>query len=208
MRQPDMDLNIGSSSARCNKEKVSNESFVALVTENYAMYINKSYAYLKCPKLAEDAVQEGVMAAHLSLASVKDSAALGAWLYRIIIRKAIDSLRNKQKLPRFDDDLDELVTYSKDGLLNAPIWATVSNPEEEILKSEGLEQVRNALEALNDVHRIPIMLKDFEGFSIKEISALLGISESNVKVRIHRGRLKLRNELKGYFFPSETSDSK
>lgn len=87
------------------------------------------------------------------------------------------------------------------------MWAAISNPEEEILKSEGLTQVEKALDALNDVHRIPVLLKDFEGFTIKEISALLDISESNVKVRIHRGRIKLSSELRDYFFPDESSGS-
>jgi RNA polymerase sigma-70 factor (ECF subfamily) len=48
-----------------------------------------------------------------------------------------------------------------------------------------------------------MLLKDFEGFSVDEISELLDISESNVKIRIHRGRIKLRNELSDYFYPSE-----
>jgi RNA polymerase sigma factor (sigma-70 family) len=125
----------------------------------------------------------------------------------VIIRKAIDSLRKNRKFPCFEEDLDELVTYSKHGFLNAPMWAAISNPEEEILKSEGLTQVEKALDALNDVHRIPVLLKDFEGFTIKEISALLDISESNVKVRIHRGRIKLSSELRDYFFPDESSGS-
>jgi len=185
---------------------VSNDNFVQHVTDNYGMYITKCYSYLKCPKLAEDAVQEGVLAAHQNLASVKDSSALGAWLYRVIIRKAIDVLRQNQKLPRFDDDLEELVSYDEHGLLIAPIWTQTSNPEEEILRSEGLQQVKQAIDALTDVNRIPVLLKDFEGFSIKEISELLNISESNVKVRIHRGRIKLRSQLNDYFYPNNTDD--
>jgi DNA-directed RNA polymerase specialized sigma24 family protein len=85
---------IASHSAGNSKGRVSNDVSVALVPDNYAMYINKCYAYLKCRKLAEDAVQEGILAAHLSLASVKGSEALGAWFYHVIIRKAIDSLRH------------------------------------------------------------------------------------------------------------------
>ena len=85
------------------------------------------------------------------------------------------------------------------------MWAAISNPEEEILKSEGLTQVEKALDALSDVHRIPVLLKDFEGFTITEISALLDASEGNVKVKIHRGRVKLRSALRDYFFAGQTS---
>jgi len=183
-------------------EEVSNDDFVTLVKSNYGKYIKKCYSYLKCPKLAEDAVQEGILAAHCNLASVRNSTSLGAWLNRIIVHKAIDSLHKKQKLPKFEENLEELVTYNQYGLLNAPLWAEVSNPEEEILKAEGLTHVKQAMETLSDIYRIPILLKDFEGFTINEISELLDISESNAKVRIHRGRIKLRSELSSYFFPS------
>jgi DNA-directed RNA polymerase specialized sigma24 family protein len=63
MRRSDANQDRGSHSARNGKGRVSNHVFAALVTDNYAMYINKCYAYLKCRKLAEDAVQEGVVAA-------------------------------------------------------------------------------------------------------------------------------------------------
>ena len=201
-------LNQNDAAVGNGDEPVSNDDFVALVQSNYGVYIKKCYSYLKCPKLAEDAVQEGILAAHCNLASVRSSASLGAWLHRIIVRKAIDSLLRNQKFPKAEEDLEELVTYNEYGLLNAPLWAEISNPEEEILKAEGLTHVKNAMETLADTYRIPVLLKNFEGFSISEISELMDISESNVKVRIHRGRTKLRSELSDYFFPSVKGDSR
>jgi len=200
--------NQGAAHAFESKEKISNDDFVALVKSNYGEYIKKCYSYLKCPKLAEDAVQEGVLAAHRNLASVQNTASLGAWLNRIIIHKAIDSLHKNQKLPKTEENLEELVTYDQHGFLNAPLWAKMSDPEEEVLKAEGLKHVKQAMETLADTYRIPVLLKDFEGFSINEISQLLDISESNVKVRIHRGRTKLKNELSDYFFPNINGDAK
>ena len=183
---------------------VSNQLFVQTVKENYAVYAGKCYAYLKCERLAEDAVQEGVLAAHKNLASVKNADALGSWLYRIIIRKCIDLLYKEQKSPLFSGDMEELLSYNQHGLLNGPMWAETADPEQEILKSEGLEQVRKAVELLAHEYRIPLLLKDFEGFSIREIAGILQISESNAKVRIHRGRIKLKQQLDGYFFPEYT----
>jgi len=191
-----------------SNEKISNDDFVTLIKSNYGIYIKKCYSYLKCQKLAEDAVQEGILAAHCNLESVRNTASLGAWLNRIIVHKAIDSLHKNQKFPKSEENLEELVTYNQYGILNAPLWAEISNPEEEILKSEGLTHVKQAMETLADIYRIPILLKDFEGFSINEISELLEISPSNVKVRVHRGRIKLRNELSDYFFPSIKGGSK
>lgn len=181
--------------------EISNVLFLETVKKNYSLYLKKCYAYVKCPSLAEDAVQEGILAAHLNLTSIRDPKALPAWLYRIIIRKAIDQLYKNKKLALFDDNLETLINYDKHDLLDAPVWAEVSNPEDEVLKNEGLQQVAKAMKHLDDVYRIPILLKDFEGFSIREISEMLNISQSNTKIRIHRARVKLKFKLNDYFFP-------
>jgi len=182
--------------------------FIEIVKKNYQMFLRKCYAYVKCRSIAEDAVQEGILAAHLNLASVKNKDALTAWLYRIIVRKAIDLLHKKKRLTLLDDEFDELASYDKYGFLEAPLWAETLNPEEEILKNERLKQVTIAVESLDDLYRIPLLLKDFEGFSIREVSEMLQISESNAKIRIHRARVKLKSELNEYFFPDYTRNSK
>lgn len=191
-----------------DQQIVSNSLFVETVKKNYSMYLRKCFAYVKCHAIAEDAVQEGILAAHLNLASVKKKEALAAWIYRIVVRKAIDLLHKKRRLVLLEDNLEELVSYNKHGLLNEPMWAEMLNPEEEILKNEGVQQVKNAVESLEDVYRIPILLKDFEGFSIREIANILKISESNTKVRIHRARIKLKNELKSFFSPDDVKKSR
>jgi len=195
-------LNLSPAQSVDDKRQVSNDEFVELVQSNYSVYVAKCYSYLKCTSLAEDAVQEGILAAHTNLSLVRNPESLGAWLYRIIVRKAIEQLRRNQKFPKTEDSSKELVTFNEYGLLNAPLWAGISNPEEEVLKAEGLTHVKQAMEALDDTYRIPILLKDYEGFSISEISELMGISKANVKVRVHRGRIKLRSELSDYFFPN------
>lgn len=198
---------LSSAQLGSSKESKLNLLFVEVVKRNYSMYLHKCCTYVKCPSIAEDAVQEGVLAAHLNLGSVKSQDALASWVYRIIIRKAIDLLHKKRRLTLLDDENDELVSYNKYGLLDAPLWAETLNPEEEILKSEGLKKISIAVESLDDSYRIPLLLKDFEGFSIREISEMLKISESNAKIRIHRARIKLKSELNEYFFPDYSGNA-
>ncbi|MBX2837790.1 MAG: RNA polymerase sigma factor [Gammaproteobacteria bacterium] len=180
---------------------VSNSVFVETVRKNYSLYLAKCYAYVHCSNMAEDAVQEGVLAAHNNLPSLQNEAALEGWLYRIIVRKAIDLLHKTRKQPTFHEDMEELVNYDKNGFLVAPVWAEVSDPEQEVLKQEGLEKVNTALNSLSDEYRIPLLLKDFEGFSTKEVAEILNLTTSNTKVRVHRARIKLREQLNSYFFP-------
>ena len=99
-----------------------------------------------------------------------------------------------------------MVTYNSSGLLNAPIWSETSTPEQDILNKETLEILNRAIEGLDDIYRIPFLLKDYEDLSIKEIAAALNISESNVKVRVHRARIKIKLEFGKLFFPTQNRD--
>jgi len=180
--------------------QISHDHFMNIVNTNYGRYIKKAYGYLKCKSLAEDAVQDGILSAYKKLNTVRNIDALNGWINRIISNKALDVLRKNKRMPDFYGTIDDIITYNG-GLLNQPLWAEISTPEEDIMKKENLERLNQAVEGLEDIYRIPLLLKDFEEFSIKEISEMLEISESNAKIRIHRARTKVKLELGQYFFP-------
>ena len=182
-------------------QDISDDYFMNVVNANYSRYIKKAYGYLKSKSEAEDAVQDGVLSAYKKLDTVRDVEALNSWISRIIVNKALDILRKNKRMPEFYRNVDDVVTYSSAGLLNQPLWSEILTPEQDIMKKENLQQLRDAIECLEDIYRIPLLLKAYEEFSIKEIAELLEISESNVKVRIHRARTKLKLSLGQYFFP-------
>ena len=182
-------------------QDISDDYFMNVVNANYSRYIKKAYGYLKSKSEAEDAVQDGVLSAYKKLDTVRDVEALNSWIRRIIVNKALDILRKNKRMPEFYRNVDDVVTYSSAGLLNQPLWSEILSPEQDIMKKENLQQLRDAIECLEDIYRIPLLLRAYEEFSIKEIAELLEISESNVKVRIHRARTKLKLSLGQYFFP-------
>ena len=182
-------------------QDISDDYFMNVVNANYSRYIKKAYGYLKSKSEAEDAVQNGVLSAYKKLDTVRDVEALNSWIRRIIVNKALDILRKNKRMPEFYRNVDDVVTYSSAGLLNQPLWSEILTPEQDIMKKENLQQLRDAIECLEDIYRIPLLLKAYEELSIKEIAELLEISESNVKVRIHRARTKLKLSLGQYFFP-------
>ena len=186
---------------------VSHDQFVSTINENYGPYIQKSYGYLKCKSMAEDAVQEGILAAYKKKHTLRHEKALPNWIGRIITHKAIDILRKNKRLPDFHGNLDDVISYNSSGLLNAPLWSETSTPEQDILKKEALKTLNRAIENLDDIYRIPFLLKDYEDFSVKEIAKILEISESNVKVRVHRARIKIKLEFDSFFFPKQTRGS-
>jgi len=72
-------------------------------------------------------------------------------------------------------------------------------PLDKLLNDELLDQINQAVFSLPEKYRMVIVLRDIEGFSTVETSQILNVSPANVKVRLHRARLFLRDKLKGYF---------
>ncbi|MEP6342433.1 MAG: RNA polymerase sigma factor [Maricaulaceae bacterium] len=174
---------------------------MAVVNANYGTYIRKAYGYLKSVSQAEDAVQDGILTAFKKLDTLRDITALNSWINKIIAHKALDILRKNKRMPDFYGNVDDVVSYNFAGMLNEPMWAETLTPEQHILKEEGLQKLSQCIENLEDIYRIPLLMKDFEGASIKDIAVLLDISESNAKVRVHRARTQLKMKLGTYFFP-------
>jgi RNA polymerase sigma-70 factor (ECF subfamily) len=75
-------------------------------------------------------------------------------------------------------------------------WDNV--PESQVLGDETLQRVRAAIDALPQKQREVILLRDVAGFEAGEVSALLGISAANERVRLHRARAAVRQSLEEY----------
>ena len=69
--------------------------------------------------------------------------------------------------------------------------------EKELLEGETVKEVRGAVKGLPDNLRMVIILKEYGGLDYKAIGKVLGISEGNVKIRVHRARKKLEESLAG-----------
>ena len=72
------------------------------------------------------------------------------------------------------------------------------DPEDVILNAELASQLYEAIQSLPFEYRVPLVLRDTEGYPIRQIASLLGLKESTAKTRIHRGRLAVRKKLADY----------
>jgi RNA polymerase sigma-70 factor (ECF subfamily) len=120
------------------------------------------------------------------------------WLYRIAASTCIKKRRKSKFAPDRELSLDEY-SPGEDARKadRVPEWALI--PLEKILNEELLEVMNQAILSLPEKYRVIVILRDLEGFSTSETAQILNISSSNVKVRLHRARLYLRDRLKGYF---------
>lgn len=147
------------------------------------------------PSDAEDLVQETYLKAFRSFGGFEQGTNLRAWLYRILTNTFINSYRSKKRRPA-ETELDEgedLHLYRRLGGLEAVLASR--SAEDELMDWFTDVEVKNALEALPENFRIPVLLADVEGFSYKEIAEMLDIPIGTVMSRLHRGRKSLQKQL-------------
>jgi RNA polymerase sigma-70 factor (ECF subfamily) len=150
---------------------------------------------------AKDALQETLLGAFKALPSLdfKDSRALNVWLYKVAKNSCLMMRRKSMHQPEYELSLDQFMPGSGDegGPIEIPDWSNL--PDDALLKAELQEIIRQAILALPTQYRMALVLRDMEQLSTKEVAEALGISEQNVKIRLHRARLFLRQELECYF---------
>lgn len=147
---------------------------------------------------AEDLVQETLLNAFRYLDSFRFETKFKNWLYRVATSVCLKKRRRSKFAPDQELSLEDFIP--KEGEAppeTVPSWA--AQPLDQLLTTELSEVIRDAIVELPENHRLVVVLRDLEGFSTEETAQMLGLTPSNVKVRLHRGRLFLREKLKGYF---------
>lgn len=147
---------------------------------------------------AEDTVQETFLNVFKYLKDFRYETKFKNWLYRVAASTCIKRRRKSKFAPERELSLDEFYHQEDSESPNqVPNWALM--PLDKLLSNELLDQINQAVFSLPEKYRLVIVLRDIEGFSTAETSQILNVSSVNVKVRLHRARLFLRDKLKGYF---------
>jgi RNA polymerase sigma-70 factor (ECF subfamily) len=139
--------------------------------------LNYLYRLIGDASRAEELTQDVFVKAYRALVRLPADANHRAWLYRIATNTAYDHLRRRklvQWLPLLDRDVPDLAH---------------NNPETALGEQESVQQ---ALDQLAPKYRAPLILYSVQGYSIKEIGAMLNISEGAVKTRLYRAREAFR----------------
>jgi len=147
---------------------------------------------------AEDMVQETFLNVFKYLKDFRYETKFKNWLYRVAASTCIKKRRKSKFAPERELSLDEFIPPDEaEGPDHVPNWALM--PLDKLLNDELLDKINLAIFSLPDKYRLVIVLRDIEGFSTAETAQILNLSATNVKVRLHRARLFLRDKLKGYF---------
>ena len=147
---------------------------------------------------AEDLVQDTFLNVFKYLGTFRFETKFKNWLYRVASSTCIKKRRKSKYAPEHEISLDDFIpTESEHVAQEVPGWARM--PLEQLLNEELAAQLRKAILNLPEKYRLVVVLRDLEGFSTAETAQILNLQPSNVKVRLHRARLFLRDKLKGYF---------
>jgi len=151
------------------------------------------------PQDAEDVLQNTFLNALTHLSGFEGRSSVATWLYRIAANEALMLIRKKKPEVSLEgsDHANENETVEHLKPTQFADWSAL--PEEELLSTEGKKILDSTIQTLPESLRIVFVLRDMEGLSIKETADALDLMETNIKTRLLRARMFLRERLSAYY---------
>ena len=155
-----------------------------------------AFRYLRNKEDAEEVTQDVLFKVYRNIGTFRGDSALSSWIYRITFNTAMSRLRTARHEVSQDTERN-IVSMDGEESTRVPReaadWTDLA--DEQILRAELRRRVFRAILALPAIYRAPVMLRDIQGMSTEEASAVLRVKDQTLKSRLHRGRLILRKQL-------------
>jgi len=159
----------------------------------YLYKIGRSYGYKH--EDTQDLMQDTFVDAYKSLAQFSGCSNFKTWIIRIMLNNCY---RKNKKSSFKNEIMQEINDNSK------PIFCTTNNDTDKVVQNRELASIiENTLVKIPEDYRMVFSLREINGLNLAETADLLQISEANVKVRLHRTKKMLQNELKKSYTASE-----
>ena len=190
-------------------------AFTQLVEQYHASLVRLARLFVHDERVAEELSQETWIAVLNGVDQFEGRSSLKTWIFTILTNKAKTRSRGENRtfvFSDFEEEIFESSTVPPERFRDASAGASVNHwavkpsswagiPEEKVLSEETLRLIRRTIEGLPDNQRAVITLRDIEECSSQEICNILGISESNLRVLLHRARARVREALEDYLQP-------
>jgi RNA polymerase sigma-70 factor, ECF subfamily len=152
------------------------------------------YSWLMCGQRedAEEIAQETLLKVFQNFSQLQEPGRVRAWVFRIAKNACMMKRRKSVFAPERELSLDEFLPVH----LEIADWSKL--PEDEVLRGEMRDALQRAIQALPEMYRTVVLLRDIEELSTEETAHVLEISVDLVKTRLHRARLAIRQQLDGY----------
>jgi RNA polymerase sigma-70 factor (ECF subfamily) len=191
-------------------------AFRTLVERHHATMVRVARGFVPSRAVAEEVAQEAWLGVLQGLDRFEGRSSLKTWIFSILVKRA----RTRGERERRTVPFSSLVSDEADGSEPAVDadrflgpdhrwaghWAAApqpfDGPAERLLAGETMDIVRRAVEELPPAQRTVISLRDIEGWDAPEVCALLGVSEGNQRVLLHRARSRVRTALEEHLAPA------
>ena len=169
------------------------------LAETYSSKIYQlAFRYLRNKEDAEEVTQDVLFKVYRKVGAFRGDAALSSWIYRITFNAAMSRLRTAKYQRAQDEERRTVAADAESSSASAPRqepadWNHMA--DESLFRSQLRRRAFRAILALPAIYRAPVMLRDIQGMSTEEASAVLKVKDQTLKSRLHRGRLILRKQL-------------
>lgn len=166
---------------------------------------NVALRILRNSQDAEDALQETFITALKKLDQFDGRSAFLTWIYRIAVNSSLMALRKRRSRSKREESI-EVPGFEEIKSRQLIDWN--ADPSRRVMTNEMREVMDKAIDRLPPNYRTVFVLRDLEELSTEETAKILGISVANVKVRLMRARLFLREALDAYFHESNEAEGR
>ncbi len=176
-------------------------AFVTLVARYNGSLLRLARSYVPSEAVAEEAVQDTWMGVVRGVERFEGRSSFKTWLFRILTNRARSAgIREHRNIPL---DVDEPAVdpsrFNAGGMWGQPLDAWETDADNRLVAATWSKSLRDALDDLPQRQREIVILRDVEGLPSEDVCDVLGISEGNQRVLLHRGRSRLRSILEVEF---------
>jgi len=176
------------------------ERALADLSDAYSSKIYQlAFRYLRNKEDAEEITQDVLFKVYRKVDAFRGDAQLSSWIYRITFNAAMSRLRTARYQRAQAEDRRAAAAATEDDPAQTARTPDVADwsdmADERVLRSQLRRRVVSAILSLPAIYRAPVMLRDVQGMSTEEASAMLKVKDQTLKSRLHRGRLILRKQL-------------
>ncbi|MGE5485888.1 MAG: RNA polymerase sigma factor [Ignavibacteriales bacterium] len=168
------------------------DAFEQLVLSYEKKVYNLAFRMMGNPEDASDVAQEAFLRAFSSLSRFRGDSSFSTWIYRIVSNICLDELRKRgrQRVSSLDEPVE-----GEDGEMSRQVADPAPGPEDVLQQAEARDLIHRGIASLQDAQKVIVVLRDIQGLSYEEISAILGLSLGTVKSRLNRARTALKRTL-------------
>ena len=171
------------------------EAFVALVRLYQPAMVRLAEATVGSRAVAQEVTQDTWLAVMRGVDRFEGRSSLKTWLFRILLNRARSAAHREARAGRPEDIDGE--HFDGSGAWADPPEPWADRADDRLAAAQLASRVHSLLDELPESQRQVVLLRDVEGLPADEVAELLGVSDGNQRVLLHRGRARLRHLLAG-----------